>query len=126
MNSNKNAATSPEERSEPVRPPTHDRIHFPSGTVHDLEACANSEGGDEEVGKGGEDNETNEEVDTPALPTPATPTKEEVERHRLQGHARYRPWCSHCVATRAREERSPQTTRGERATSPELGLREAG
>ena len=34
------------------------------------------------------------------IPTPTTPSKEEVEEHNLLGHVQYRSWCAVCVASR--------------------------
>ena len=34
------------------------------------------------------------------IPTPTTPSREEVDEHNLLGHVQYRSWCAVCVASR--------------------------
>ena len=38
-----------------------------------------------------------------ALPTPCTPSAEEVALHRALGHVQFRPWCDYSVEGRGRE-----------------------
>ena len=36
-------------------------------------------------------------------PSPSDPTADEVEAHKLSGHASFRSWCRHCVRGRGIE-----------------------
>ena len=59
-----------------------------------------TEGGGDEVPDQGE---AGEEMRAPhVLKSPAEPSVQEREEHRLGGHAVFRAWCRHCVRGRGR------------------------
>ena len=66
------------------------------------------QGGDPDMAQGGAESEEARDVSAP--PIPITPSKDEVDRHRLT-HRPFRSWCPHCVKGRAQEGQHQESKR---------------
>ena len=76
------------------------------------------QGGDPDMAQGGAESEEARDVSAP--PIPITPTKEEVDKHRLT-HRPFRSWCPHCVRGKGRADQYRKSRqRGEYRGIPKL------
>ena len=61
-----------------------------------------------------------EELAVPRVPRlPAEPNARHIAEHELTGHAVYRSWCPHCVASKGRSDAHTSKEEGE---LPEIGI----
>ena len=61
-----------------------------------------------------------EELMLPMVPNlPPEPSARQIAEHELTGHAVYRSWCRHCVASRGRAQAHSSREEGE---LPEIGI----
>ena len=76
------------------------------------------QGGDPDMAQGGAESEEARDVSAP--PIPITPSKDEVDRHRLT-HRPFRSWCPHCVRGKGRADQHRKAKhRGEDQSIPKL------
>ena len=67
------------------------------------------------------DDEPGTEEQRPTTPTAVKmPSQAEIQAHFGSGHARYRNWCPHCVASKGRG--TPHVTSGQTGELPEIGF----